>query len=229
MPAIAAEWQGHLADGLAALRRTPSGAVRSLCDAILADPAHYTHDLLVRMAAGDLSQAERMRNAHALQQFQGPDTVAVFLLRGGYGFRIAAAQDPIERARLQAELEALGDVQTPSAPALRKALFPLLSARFGGKPAKLRGTEYQVPLGPVGTASLALRLDFGGMARGLRWAVTVTGAGGLRYGAASYEELLGLPAPEWDVLRTDRLNDDLALLLERVEGCLSLVRGVVWD
>lgn len=38
LPAIEAERRGHLADGLARLRRTHSGDVQSDCDMIRADP-----------------------------------------------------------------------------------------------------------------------------------------------------------------------------------------------
>lgn len=147
LPAIEAERRGHLADGLARLRRTHSGDVQSDCDMIRADPTRFDLPFLLRMAACALTQDERDWIAAWGQRHHAGDTEPVFLLRGGLTCQIQQASDGAERTRLQKELEALGDAETPKAPAVRKMLFSLLAARFGAKPEKILGSEYRLPLG----------------------------------------------------------------------------------
>lgn len=229
LPAIEAEWRAHFADGLVALRRTPSGGVRKFCDAIRVEPDLMSLEHLVRLASGHATQAERDEVADLLLRQHGADTIAVHALRGGIAFQLAAGADPATVRRLKATLEELGDVETPKAPALRQALFPLLAARYGAKPAKVLGAEFRMPLGQAGGAALSLWLDFGGMARGIRWAVEVgvPDARGMPP-SASYEGLLGIAVNGWDILRTDLVEPDIALLVARVERTVAMLGGVRW-
>jgi hypothetical protein len=227
--AIEAEWRSHLADGLSRLRRTPAGGVRVGCDLIRAAPERFTLDYLLRRAAFGLSREELEQDAMMAQRHVPPDAQPIFLARSGLAWQIGQARDAAERARLEAELAALGDADTPTAPALRKVLFPLLAARFGAKPASIAGGECELPLGPVGAASLRLWLDFGRRARGVTWAVEVTEAAtGRRLGMQSYEGLLGFAVADWNVLRSDTMEPDMALLVERIGEALAIIGSVDW-
>ena len=89
------------------------------------------------------------------------------------------------------------------------------------------GSEYRLPLGEVGGVAASLWLDFGRMARGIAWDVGLdleTVPRHLR--AASYEGLLGVGVDHWDMLRTDTVEDDLTLLVERVARTREILRGV---
>lgn len=229
LPAVEAEWRDHLTDGLGRLRRTPSGAVRRDCDIILAHPELFDLSMLLRMAAGALSQEERDRRAALSQSLHPPDAEPVFMLRAGLGWQIQQARDDADRDRLQAALDAIAGVDTPKAPALRKLLFPLLAARFGARPSRFQGSEYRLALGQAGGVAATLCLDFGRMARGIAWEVELEIAGLPRHlRAASYETLLGVGVGQWDVFRTDTVEVDLALLVQRVGQALGMLKGVDW-
>jgi hypothetical protein len=46
--------------------------------------------------------------------------------------------------------------------------------------------------------------------------------------SASYEGLLGIAVNGWDILRTDLVEPDLALLVARVERTVAMLGGVRW-
>lgn len=112
---------------------------------------------------------------------------------------------------------------------MRRVLFPLLSARFGAAPSSIAGGEFDLPLGTLGAASLRLWLDFGKRARGLAWGVEVSEvATRRRLGMHSHDGLLGFAAADWDVLRTDTMEADMALLVERIDAALAIIRTAEW-
>jgi hypothetical protein len=230
LPAIEVEWRSHLADGLVQLRRTPSGSVRCDCDMIRAHPGLYDLPMLLRMAARALTQPEVDRRAALSQSYHPDDAEPIFLLRGGLAWQIEQARDAEQRARLQAVLDSINGVDTPKAPALRKALFPLLTTRFGSKPVKVLGSEYSLSLGQASGVAASLWLDFGRMARGIAWEVGLDLDNVPRHlRAASYEGLLGVGLNYWNVLRTDTVEADLTLLVERVARTLEILQGVDWQ
>jgi hypothetical protein len=230
LPAIEAEWRSHLADGLARFRRTPSGSVRGDCDMIRAHPDLYDLPMLLRMAARALTQPEANRRAALSRSYQPDDAGPIFLRRGGLAWQIEQARDAGERARLQAALDSIVGVDTPKAPALRKVLFPLLTTRFGSKPVKVLGSEYRLPLGEAGGVAASLWLDFGRMSRGIVWEVGLNLERVPRHmSTASYEGLLGVGVDHWDMLRTDTVEADLTMLVERVARTLEILQGVEWQ
>ncbi len=229
---IEAEWCAHFADSLRGLRETPSGRVRRACD-VLADPATpWKLPFALRLAAGETSLEERRAFFHATDAMERQlcfDTQPVDGLRGSLPVLLGRAEDPKVRALLTAEFEAIGSATRAKAAAIRPLLFPLLKQHFGAAPSSLGGGEYRLAI-PTEPLPLELWLDFGGRSKAVRWGISPPPASIGRRGPVhwSYEQLLGIATSNWDLMRSDRVEAETALLAERIIQTAELLRSVTW-
>lgn len=132
---IEAEWRLHFADGLARLRRTPSGEVRRACDLLLDDSEPWGLEFALRLSRGETSIDERLAFFEATrrrERFCSLDVNPVDALRIAIPVLIENTDDAALRAHLADELVSMGEATLPRAVMLRRTLFPLLRARFGG-------------------------------------------------------------------------------------------------
>ncbi len=229
---IEAEWRAHFADGLRGLRQTPSGQVRRACD-VLADPATpWKLPFALRLAAGETSLDDRMAFFHATNAMERQlsfDTQPVDVLRMSLPILLDRAEDPKVRALLTAEFEAIGSATRAKAAAIRPLLFPLLKQHFGAAPSSLGGGEYRLAI-PADPLPLEFWLDLGGRSKAVRWGISPPAASVGRRSPVpwSYENLLGIAAGNWDLMRSDRVEADTALLAERMFRTADLLRSVTW-
>ncbi|WP_137125925.1 hypothetical protein [Roseomonas sp. HF4] len=197
---VAAEWRRHLDDGLAELARTPCAAVRGVAAELAADPARRDLGFLTRFGMLELPAEDRVT------------------------FMAACA-----RRQTGGPLAGVADL--PGTAALRKALFPLLQARFGEAPVAAGRAEFLM-IAARAPVPMRLWMDTASRGQGLRWAVQVVRLPEqrTRYSASS-DSLLGitLGASGWDRMRRDALDDEAALLVERIAGTVAALSGVDWD
>jgi hypothetical protein len=124
-----------------------------------------------------------------------------------------------------------GIAHLPTTTALRKVLFPMLTARFGEKPVAASRMEFLM-IAARAPVPMRLWMDTASRGQGLRWSVQVVGLPEqrMRY-AACLASLLGITmgVSGWDRIRADRLEEHAALLVERVADTVAALSAVDWD
>lgn len=230
---IEAEWRAHFADKFVRLRRTPSRGVRCVCDVLLDEDQPWGLDFVLRLSRAETTAEERQaffRAADKVYRSGVRDVMPVNDLRFFLRRQFEDTDDVALRTQIAEEFAALGDVTLPKAAATRRVLFPLLKSRFGTSISSGGNGEYAMDL-PGGAIPLRLWLDFGGFTRGLRWEVSVAQRylpRNLHSVGSSYEQLLGIVVGDWDLLRTDRIEEDATLLMERIDAASRVLCAVPW-
>ena len=225
---VADEWAAHVADDFAALAATPSGGIVACCHAFRDDRALFTQEVLVAMAHGTLPEDRRARvtaawgAAQQAHSVPPPASLHKLMLKEA----LRTSQDPVLRAQIEDALQRLVGIDSPKAAEIRAAMKPALVRLFGKGLASSGGGDWRVPL-EVRGEPWALHVDTGGMGGGFSYYLRPRVAGGTaHHPGLSYEQALGLPAFKFDLLRTDRLETQLALWAARLE---KLVRALEAD
>jgi hypothetical protein len=135
---------------------------------------------------------------------------------------------PDAEAALLAALEQIGPAETAKASTVRKALNPVLKAEFG---AKLTASGYGTWVVPVSTSctTYQLELDFGGMAPGFRHRTLLPLLRHNHWVGTGYEGALGFGSVNWDLIRSDMLDQQLELLIANVRKVLARLSHVNWS
>lgn len=122
-----------------------------------------------------------------------------------------------------------GIAHLPTTAQLRKVLFPMLAARFGGKPVASGRMEF-IMIAARAPVPMRLCMDTAARAQGLRWSVHVLRLPEqrLRY-HASFDSLLGIGNGGWDRIRADSLEDHATLLVERIAETVAALSSIDGD
>lgn len=225
---VESQWRAHVADGFAELARTPSGALQALIESLRAEPGLCTVESLMELARGD-------ENSDVRRRMQQPPGLAfmgaggpVFLRKAYLAEAIKRAPDDATREAFAAELASLAGVDTPKAPQVRSALNAVLKDLLGQKLASRGGGEWALDLDFDGTP-VKLWVDTGGMARGFRYELwPPRRPGEVMPVRINCETVLGLPGFAWDALRTDRLDEQVAMWSGRLRELLEAMKEIRW-
>ncbi len=209
------EWTRHFDGGWSELAAAPSSRLRRIAELLRREPPASAAEVAAR--AGTLT-------SRAMQAIgERVELMPVWALKSGLAIRIADVADAAERDRLEAFAASLAGVETPSASDVVARLDPLLRARFG---ARLRGDaagEWGVPVEVDGLRGV-LQVWFPRFSRGLACELRVPhGSALLRF---EYWKVLGLGSGEWDLLRQDRLEQDLRGWLPPIDRLVAALAGI---
>lgn len=222
---VIGEWQAHQADDFTALAAVPSSGIVAYCHAMRADRALFTGDTLLALARGTLDDATRARCVAGWQAAKtAHPAMSVSLHKAMLKEGVRTTADPAVRARVEQVLASFATVDTPKAAAIRAAMRPFLARRFGAALKSSGGGDWSLPFDLAGEP-MALHVDTGGMGGGFRYYVRKRVPGGLVASpGVSYETALGLPGFAYDLLRSDRCDEQLAQWDARL-ACLLAALG----
>ncbi len=226
---VLAEWKAHFGDELTELKATPSSGVRATCMVIAADPSLHPQALADEASVeGALPPGSVGMRALALKE-SDPSLRQVTLVKAGLRLQRRQAESDVERERYEDMLSMMADVETPSPAELRRRVGPAVKARFGQPLKNLGGGEWAVEV-PVGRTTASLCFDFGRVGRGMRYEVRMPPRPGVASPVwLSYESLIGIRFGDWDMLRSDRVDAQVDLLLPRIARVLDALATVDWS
>jgi hypothetical protein len=118
-------------------------------------------------------------------------------------------------------LQRAQSIRPTKATEIRKAVKQMFAVRFGARPQKLDGGEWQYAATHRGRA-FVVSIDYGGWDQ-LRYAVEyLDSRSGLHVRRLSYERLVGAGLGHWDFLTADNLQECIGLLCDLVERLVEL-------
>jgi hypothetical protein len=223
---IEKEWLMLREEDYSSLMRIPSKIVRSTCELFLSDPNKYNIRFLLRLGFGELSNDERVDLYRAQCKFGHIENQPINFLKKSIKYQIDNLPEGEKRNVLISKLERLQKVETPKAPETRKFTNLLLKEKYGIKLKSTGHGTWHAPLS-IGDKEGVLEIDYGGFSPGFRYSVRIIDKEKKLYrNRISYERLLGILAHDWDLIRTDKLKDQLELLLSYVEVVVELLKDI---
>ncbi|MHC1724875.1 MAG: hypothetical protein AB9866_02435 [Syntrophobacteraceae bacterium] len=229
------EWSSAFQNGFSFLKEIPSSSVQSMVAIIEANPGFLDLAFLKSFATApaDIPKEERMRVDFMRNDEEGRgdwlkyrpiNQIKSMITHFLKSDRLRVREDS-EAIRswlegLQTEYEHL---RTPSAGETRKAFFPELKSSLKVDPQNTGGGVWVFPIVLEGMA-MELNLDFGGNYTTLTYWIDVHPDRKPRQITfVSYEQILGLGSPDWNLMRSDRLRHHSRIFVEVVSRTMQAI------
>ncbi len=219
------EWRQHIADDFRGIDGIPSRLVSPMGELFRSDREKFNLSYFMKFSERTLDREERRKVREEAQEIQGANWMRyepVADIKLVTKLRIAHMAPSEGRTRLEEVLAGMDHVDTPKSTQIRSVLQPMLKERFGTKLASQGGGNWAAPLISTGMP-LNLHFDFGRFSRGfnyeIRLPITLQSTNSPM--ALSYESALGFSSWDWDLIRSDLLEEQLQLLFQNISKVLT--------
>lgn len=208
------EWSALLSGEMALLRQIPSSGVQKFCD-VVSGRKEYDLGFMARLAEGSVTRAERMSLWERQRDISSPWYLPVAQLKDQLRW-LSLHCDGEARDRASCHLEALSGVHTPKAAEFRRVIGLLIKREYGSKFVPSGWGSWIAPLEIAGMGGF-LEIDFGGMAHGFRYQLRIS-VPDFKYPLdVAYERSLGILSADWDLIRSDAMEQQAIFLLSLVK------------
>ncbi len=221
------QWDIISKDKFSFLKSIPSSYVRSTISLFESDQEIFTHEDLQQMVVDPQSISQKIKLAQFIMQSQKQGSSFEFTpikeIKSIIKHRLKKCDDPEERVKLEKIAALYHDVSTPNAKETRKVFFPKLTEELKDDPKNSGGGCWAFPL-TVNSKPVELVLDFGGRFTTFTyWVDVYQDKKSEKNISISYEKILGFAKPNWDLMRTDLLEDHVEVFIKALRYVLRAV------
>jgi len=216
---IKSEWKMAFEDHFSFLRTIPSSNVLTMIALIEKNSSLLSLDFVEKLALKDPSiKREMILEIFKMQSKEKGDLkyLPIKDLKYRLNHYLTQCNNNNERTSIQTILSAYENIDSPNAKEIRKAFFPLMEEAFTAKPQNEGGGCWSISINSK-KGSMKLILDFGGRFSTFRyWIEIPQKENPQKTTSASYERILGLSEPDWDLMRTDILDQHAMVFINVV-------------
>jgi hypothetical protein len=218
------EWSRLHNDGFQFLKDIPSSKVLSHIAIFEENQEKFTLDYLKKIS-NPLNCSEHERRELWNLLIEEKRNINYFPFTDRYRMlKNYLAIQATDKKEILAELaETLSKIESPKATDIRKYFFPKLNDFFSEKPNSMGGGVWSLPIAIKGH-DVKFWIDFGGINK-FRYSfdLVIDQTADEVYRFVSYEELLGLGEPNWDLMRMDKMDDHAEHFVKVLEKTLYAI------
>ncbi len=223
---IKSEWGEAFKKDFAFLKNIPSSKVLSMISLCSKHKDLLTLEYLIKEASDPYSIEEELRKEVFLMQnreqnslkFQPVNTIKSIITN-----QLSTSEDNEKIELLEKAQAAYENISTPKAKETRKVFFPILEDAFKSKPQNKGGGCWSISI-QVNDRPVEFILDFGGRFSTMRyWIDIFPDQKPEKYVSTSYEDIMGLSEPDWDLMRSDSLEQHAYVMIEVVQRTIKAI------
>jgi len=223
---IKKEWEVLLATDFLYMDRTPSTWVRASTAAYRKYPEIFTLSYLSSRHMEEKSHDELHKRYMLCEKETHEFELMPFKERHKLVDDMITKETDTEKRDILVEWkDKFSDATTPTAKQIRKVLFPRLRDKFNEKESNEGGGCFYFPFKLDGETGRLL-FDFGGM-RTFNYMIFLPCKPDdeKRHLTLTYEEILGIGDTNWNLLRTDQLEQDADFFIETFDKLTSIIKN----
>ena len=225
---VKSEWEKAFAEDFSFLRSIPSSKVLPKIALIMKHKELFTLDFMYKMATDRASipketieEVWRMYNEEKVSSLSYKSVNHIKSVLKHY---IKKCHDDEEKEILEKAQTAYEKISTPKAKDTRKAFFPIIEKAFNAKPKNDGGGCWSIPT-PIKNRPMRLVLDFGGRFSTMRyWIDVFPDQKPDKIVFTSYEKIMGFSEPDWDLMRSDTLEQNAKIFIETVNRTIQALK-----
>jgi len=222
---IQKEWQLEFENDFSFMELMPSSYVRSVMEIYKRDEAKYSFDYVYKFTthSSDISKKEREYLFHIFseERVSSWSYLSINHLKTIIKNRLSSCS--IDEKNMLEDLQNhYHNISTPTAKQIKKCFFSKLENNFNNKFKSDGGGCWSLPI-KIHNQNSDLVVDFGGWSVMTYWIDVFPTQKPHNIVFASYEDIMGLSKPNWDLMRTDLMEEHSDIFLETINRTIEAV------